>query len=104
MVDRFGIDTDWKAAISSEIFREYVANELKKEAYLEQNKETIQAQDVDDALNELDAFEKKLAADPELMKKFKRAWNALVENPQLAEKVDPNFVNGLKLLKLDEQE
>ena len=100
-------DQDWRAAMSSEIFREFVAAELRKEAFAKTESERVNAQKAEQELTEkervleaMDVFEEKLKQSPELLAKFKTAKQTLLSNPQLIEKVDSNFVNGLMMLDL----
>lgn len=114
---------DWNAAMSSEIFREYVNNELQKEAAKEQDdlktireyiageirKEAFviknEEKEIDEkasVLAEIEKFEKIIKNNAELFEKFKMAKRALIENPGLVDKVDSNFVRGIMMLDLGE--
>lgn len=115
-------EMDWKAAMSSEIFREYVNNELKKEAAKEADdtriirehlanqirKETSDDAEIEkeitaraQAMADLDAFETKLKQSPALLAKFKLVKAALIANPKLIEKVDPAFIKGIMMLEIE---
>lgn len=100
----------WKACMSSEIFREYLGEELRKEAELERTKgertfnELELKVDAESKIwEEFESFQKKLASSPALKAKLRQAREALELHPELVEKVDKNFINGLGLLSLDEE-
>ncbi len=103
-------DQDWKAAISSEVFRNYVMAELQKEAVEEANKETPEQKlerdtvEMDNALTAMDKFESQIKRSPQLLARFKAAKEALLANPELLNKVDPNFVQGIMMLDLPDEE
>lgn len=103
-------DQDWKAAISSEVFRNYVAIQLNEEAIKEAKKETEeqtlerQVNDMDHVLTAMDDFENKIKSSPQLLAKFKAAKMALLTHPELIDKVDSNFVKGIMMLNLPEEE
>jgi hypothetical protein len=119
-------DQDWKAAMSSEIFREFVAAEIKKEAQAETRQkeddmtvirqyiagqirnEAAQVKSAEievdaraDAFSEFDEFEAKVKSSPEMLLKFKQAKRALIENPELLDKVDPKFVKGIMMMEIE---
>jgi hypothetical protein len=117
-------EMDWKAAMNSEVFRTFVANELKKEADAEaqdiklirefvanqirSEASAIKEADAEiNAKNEVfsafDEFEAKIKKSPELLQKFKMAKKALISNPDLIQKVDEKFVNGIMMMDLDEE-
>jgi len=100
-------DMTWKAAISSEIFREYVSNELKREA-LEKSSEAkfdkieLEAKESENAFEEFDNFEREVLASPFLKNKFKKVKEYLIKNPDVISKVDSNFVNGVMMLNFED--
>ena len=74
-------DMDWQAAMSSEIFREWLSHEIQREKTAEASAPS--------------------EASPDLKAHFQRAKKALAENPGLVDRVDPAFVAGLELLDLE---
>jgi hypothetical protein len=101
----------WKACLDSEIFCEYVTQELKKEAVLEANLESDKAKQAEaelvareEAALAFEEFEKKIAESPALRLKLKQAQDTLINNPELADKVDPKFISGIMMLDLDGEE
>ena len=116
-------DQDWKMAMNSEIFREFVSNELRKEAEKErEDMDLIRTHLADqiraakreeleveaeiearsEALKSFGEFEKAVKASPEMLAKFKNAKAALMQNPSLMDKVDPTFIKGLMMIDLGE--
>lgn len=93
---------DWKAAMSSEIFREYVKNELQKEA-IDANKPEEKL-DTGKILDDFEKFEFQVKNTPHLKKAFAAIRERLVNDPEYRSKVDPDFANGVMLLSLDEAE
>jgi hypothetical protein len=94
------IDTDWNAACSSEIFREYVKNELIKEANAPQPAPLASA---DDALVEFEQFENRVRSDPKLFAAFKALQQKFANDPAYRNKTDSKFVEGVLLLNLVEE-
>lgn len=91
---------DWKAAMSSEIFREYVQNELIKEANTPPPAPINEAQ----VLNELEEFQTKVRNDPYLRKAFRALKEKFASDPSYRSKVDVKFLQGVMLLDLDSEE
>lgn len=87
---------DWSAAMSSEVFREYAQNELKKEAMKPSSE------------NEMEAnfkFFKEIEGQINNSPKMKQAYKALQEKFASDEdyrmKTNPIFVNAVMMLELD---
>ncbi len=97
-----------RAFNESEVFREYVKAEMARDAY-NKKAEALQALSAEErgideenqVLDQLDAFRKKVAENPALARKLKMAKEALEAHPELVEKVDPRFIDGIKLLDLE---
>lgn len=104
MVDKM----DWMAAMSSEVFRNYVAGQLVKEAEREASKPTPEQivdsniDELDMALTAMDDFESAVRKNPGLLAQFKRAKAFLQNNPDAHDKVDPMFINGIMMLNLED--
>lgn len=95
-------DSEEQMINSSEIFREYRKIEARREE--EMAKMAIE-QDILDRENAAKAFEEfqnKIANNSELRAKFRQIKKALDENPELAAKTDPNFINGIYMLDLED--
>jgi hypothetical protein len=103
-------DQDWKAAISSEVFRNYVMAQLQQEVVEEANRETEEQKleretaEMDQALTAMEQLEQRIKRSPQLMARFRIAKAALLNHPELADKVDPNFVKGIMMLDLPEED
>ncbi len=68
---------------SDEQFRSYQA--FKKEA------------ETKNAMEAMEAFEARLASDPQLKSKLAQTKRYLIENPDVAAKADPAFIAGLNM-------
>jgi hypothetical protein len=95
--------------MSSEVFREYLSEELAKEAKVQANaKESAfceierQVDDEYQTWQQLEQFQTRLAESPALKAKLRQARDALAAHPELKEKTDVRFIRGLGLLDLDE--
>lgn len=103
-------DMDWKAAVSSEVFRNYVIAQLQEEAAVEASKPTQEqiiereAENMDQALTAMDQLEQQIRKSPKLLATFKKAKAMLLTHPELMEKTDPNFVRGIMMLDLPEED
>ena len=94
---------DWSAAISSEVFRNYVSNQLAKEA--SENK-TAEQELMDEAkiMEEFDNLQKRINESPKLKAGFKKLQDIFLKNAEYKETVDPKFVEGILLLEIDEKD
>lgn len=98
-------DQDWEAVNDSEIFREYVKNELKKEAAKKEDSIDQFEKALDEELltyAELEQFQKQVDSKPKLREYFIKCKLALEKNPELRNKVDKKFIQGIFLLDLSE--
>lgn len=93
-------DMDWKAAMSSEIFREYLKNELTKEA----NTPPPPTVNEEQVLDEFDALQVKVRNDPYLRAAFQKLQHKFATDPIYRNKTSPKFVEGVMLLDLDSEE
>lgn len=105
---------DWAAAMDSEIFREYMRNEIPKLAS-EREEQTKRAEQlkaneehlkVDAELrvhNDFDNFEEKLKSSPVLLNKFREVKKAFMDDPKLISQTDPSFVEGIFMLDLEDE-
>lgn len=89
---------DWAAAMSSEIFREYLKNELIKEA------QAPKEPTVQEIHEQLETFEKKIKNDPGMLKAFKVLQNKFATDQVYADTVNPAFVAGVLMLNLSDEE
>ena len=96
------LDQDWDALLDSEIFREYMKNELRREAsekaQYEASKYDRIEKDLDDQIAAHEALEK--AANDEKLKEYlTKCVAALEANPELKNKIDKKFIAALELAK-----
>jgi hypothetical protein len=92
---------DWNAAMSSEVFRGYLAGQLAKEAM---PKPQVQEPEVDkgEVLEQLSALEAHINSSPQLRTAFAALRKKFVEDPEYTAKVDPLFVKGVLMLDLEQ--
>jgi len=89
---------DWAAAMSSEVFRNYAMGELRKEMQQAQN--TVNK---DAALDDFEAFQRRVNASPRLQQEFKKLQQVFTTDPEYTAKVDPQFVEGVLLLNVEDK-
>lgn len=100
----FFTDTQTDRALdNSEVFKAYAKTEILRDDLRKKNAVLNALEQETSALNEIDEFNKKIAANPLLKAKLKQARDHLEMNPELIKTVDPNFIRGLQLLDLDEE-
>lgn len=100
------MDADWAAIMDSEVFRNYLQGELRKEAAAEAAaqkaaQETIEEQPVIEAFVE---FEEKVKKDPKMLFTFKQLQKKLASDPDYARSCNPLFAQAVMMLDLDDQE
>jgi hypothetical protein len=87
---------------SSEVWRNYASAELARD----NTRVKRAAEDALDRENQLmesvEAFRQRVAGDPKLKEQLVKAAQALKNNPELRDKVDPNFLAGLSMLDLED--
>lgn len=88
---------DWAAAMSSEVFRGYLAEEMRKEAEIKAPEPEVNESQV---LEEFAEFEKKVLASPQMKTAFKKLQQKFLTDPEYTAKVDSKFVQGVMLLNL----
>lgn len=91
---------DWDAATSSEIFREYVKNELVKEAYVVPKPPVDETQ----VLEQFEEFQNYVNSSPKLRVAFRKLQEKFANDPVYRSKVNPKFADGVMLLNLDSEE
>lgn len=89
---------DWAAAMSSEVFRTYAQNELLKETQI-----TTDSVSASDAMDNFEGLQKRVSASPKLRGAFKKLQQLFTSNPEYTAKVDPNFVEGVLLLNVEDE-
>jgi hypothetical protein len=96
-------DTQTKRVMdSSEVWRNYSQAELAREQLQKANAVTAVLDHENQVMADIAAFREKVASDPALKAYLKKAADVLKQHPELKEKVDPNFLNGLDLLDLED--
>lgn len=97
-------DMTWKAAMSSEIFREYAANEaarMKREAEAARLKEANRDQEELVLLEQFAALELEIKDSPKKLQAFKILKEKFASDQAYAAKAHPLFVKAVMMLKLD---
>lgn len=95
---------DLKAALSSEIFREYATNELARKAREERDAAAKQARAAEEELSQLEQFatmEMEIKESPKKLAAFKALQEKFASDPAYTAKVNPLFVQAVMMLKLD---
>ena len=97
---------DWKAAMDGQIFREYVKNELHREAEEAQNVRSVETleSELDKSLEvraQMEAFQKKVYASDKLSKYFKQCQIILTGNENIRKHVNQKFAEGVMLFQFD---
>lgn len=87
---------------SSEVWRNYSQAELARDQIRAQRTEEERLDRENQLMADLEAFRQKVADNPELKGYLKKVAALLEEQPELREKVDPNFLHGLELLDLED--
>jgi len=86
---------DWNAAMSSEIFREYLGNELAKEA----NSKPIEPSE-NDVRQEFLKFQEMVLETPHMKTAFKKLQDKFLTDSEYASNINPDFVKGVLALDL----
>ena len=97
----------WEAVCSSEIFSEFVKNELKREASEQESSIERIENSLDTELEiyaEVAKFQQRVDSDPKVKAYFKACVAKLAANPELKKSVSKDFLRGLELLDLSEGE
>lgn len=92
-------DMDWNAASASEIFREYIKNELVKEANIAPKTEIDEGQ----ILEQFEEFQNYVNSSPKLRVAFRKLQEKFANDPIYRSKVNPKFADGVMLLNLGEE-
>lgn len=90
---------DWNAALSSEVFREYMKAELRKEAQAVNENKVDEKQ----VLREFEEFEKSVNSSEKMRATFKALQDKFAHDPEYTAKVDPAFVQGVMRLNLSKE-
>ncbi len=91
-------DADWKAAMSSEIFREYAANEVLR---VQAEKESAEQSETE-TLEAFASFEREVRESPEKLQAFRTLREKFRVDADYRAKTHPLFVEAVMLLNLDE--
>lgn len=86
----------------SEVWRNYSKAEIARDE-IRQKRATDEKLDAENKLMaSIEEFRQKVANNSELKAYFKKVKATLESNPELIQKVDPNFVAGIELLDLED--
>jgi len=99
----------WRACMDSEIFCNYLAGEINKEARADiiKEQERIAAFEarIDEETKAAKAFDElneKIKSNPELLNYYRRVKSALINDPELKKSTDSVFVESIMMLDLGE--
>lgn len=90
---------DWAAAMSSEVFREYLGSELLKQA----QPKTLPAEETN-VLDEFDQFQSRVKSDPKLLLAFRALQTKFATDANYRSQVNPQFADAVMLLDLETSE
>ena len=93
-------EMDWKSALSSEVFRGYLAAELAKQKANVKTAEQIELENAA-AINDFEEFQNKVNASSKLKETFKKLQYLFQTNEKYAATVNQSFVAGVLLLNID---
>jgi len=94
------MNEDWAAIMSSDVFTEYLRNELKKEASQTKEKDP----NLNSVLDSFADFEKKVNENPRLKRAFAK-WQDVFSNDMMyRDRVDQNFVDAVMMLNIKNDE
>lgn len=93
-------DMDWKAAMSSEVFREYFQNEVVRINREAQNKQQVTEEDELNVLEQFKEFERQIRSSPKKLTIFRALQNKLATDLEYAAKVKTSFVDAVMMLDL----
>lgn len=85
---------DWNAAMSSEVFKEYLKISLAQDTKYKQINE-------DDVLNDLRELQSKIRSNPKMRQAFKILQQKFASDQKYRSQVNQQFVEGVMLLNLD---
>lgn len=95
--------------MDSEIFRNYLAGEINKEARADVIKEQERIAAFEARIDEetkaaktFDELNEKIKSNPELLNYYRRVKSALLDNPDLKKGVDNVFIESIMMLDLGE--
>jgi hypothetical protein len=89
---------------SSEVFMSYAKSELQRDELKKKARFEEKVNTENSIMEEVEIFREVVANSPELKERFKMAKAALEAHPELAEKVDPDFIRGLELIHFELEE
>ena len=89
---------DWKAAVNSEIFREYMKAELAKEEQVKLAEE--KANDISVVYDEFKAMEQRINSNPRVKKAFVEFKEKLMSDPEFSKKANQKLAEVVMMLDL----
>ena len=99
---------DWDVILnSSEVFREYVKNEISNESAAKLSYADELENKLDEELEvyaKLEEFQTKVNSNPALRDYFIKCKAAIEQDPTLRNKIDKNFLQGIDMLDLSVEE
>lgn len=97
-------DMDYKAAMNSEIFREYAKIEksrMQKEAYEKEKAKELEAENDFKMMEQFAAMELEIKDSPKKLLAFKALKEKFATDQEYTKKVNPLFVQAVMMLNLD---
>ena len=94
------MNEDWTALMSSDVFSEYLKNELKKEA----NQPKEAKPELGSVLDSFASFEKKVNENPKLKRAFSKWQEVFSSDMVYRDRVDQDFVDAVMMLNIKDDE
>lgn len=98
------VDMDWKAAMNSEVFREYARNEITEMQIKAQEKQqqVIEENDQEglNVLEQFKEFERQVRSSPKKLAIFRALQNKFATDSEYTSQVKVSFVNAVMMLDL----
>lgn len=95
-------DIDWDNFYYSEVFRNYVIDEMRKEA--EVRSENDHKISTSEALDKIEKMEKEIRSNAQLLNKFKVIQAKLIEDPEFYDRTDKKFAEVVLMMNFDNDE
>jgi hypothetical protein len=103
MVDDIFDDYQTKLALQdSEVWTHYFNAELASEEARKKEALVSQIDDENQIFDELEQFRQKVSGNPALKNQLRKVCELIEQHPEIKEKVDINFLNGLEMLDLED--
>lgn len=94
-------DMTWRAAMDSEIFRNYAENELQRIQIEQQVKNASEDEEIINTVESFEKLEREIKASPDKLKVFRALQEKFASDEKYTASVKKSFVDAVMLLNLD---